>query len=160
MVWCFFCTSRTTPHPQNTCIVMRANTYIADAANETGGVQSWPLGMFVWHRRPLSISVRDWGWWCMPLHGKKCWVTGIRSWELLRSESASADCCWGEFLGQRFAAALLPRLLGKNPRAESHHKGATGRVRTGVQLLPVLCNCQLDYVACDFFIGPSSFKLL
>ena len=32
-------------------------------------------------------------------------------------------------LGRRFAAALLPRLFGKNPR--SHHKGATGRVRTG-----------------------------
>ena len=28
-----------------------------------------------------------------------------------------------------------------NPR--SHHKGATGRVRTGDQLLPVLCHCQL-----------------
>ena len=44
-------------------------------------------------------------------------------------------------LGQKFAAALLPRLFGTNPR--SHHKGATGRVRTGDQLLPVLCNCQL-----------------
>ena len=32
-------------------------------------------------------------------------------------------------IGRRFAAALLPRLFGKNPR--SHHKGATGRVRTG-----------------------------
>ena len=31
--------------------------------------------------------------------------------------------------GRRFAAALLPRLFGKNTR--SHHKGATGRVRTG-----------------------------
>ena len=30
---------------------------------------------------------------------------------------------------RRFAAALLPRLFGKSPR--SHHKGATGRVRTG-----------------------------
>ena len=44
-------------------------------------------------------------------------------------------------LGRRFAAALLPRLFGTNPR--SHHKGATGRVRTGDQLLPVLCHCQL-----------------
>ena len=25
----------------------------------------------------------------------------------------------------------------------SHHKGSTGRVRTGDQLLPVLCHCQL-----------------
>ena len=39
------------------------------------------------------------------------------------------------------AAALLPRLFWKNPR--SHHKGATGRVRTGDQRLPVLCHCQL-----------------
>ena len=45
--------------------------------------------------------------------------------------------------GRRFAAALVPRLFGKNPR--SHHKGATGRIRTGDQLerLPVLCHCQL-----------------
>ena len=43
--------------------------------------------------------------------------------------------------GRRFAAALLPRLFGTNPR--SHHKGATGRVRTGNQRLPVLCHCQL-----------------
>ena len=28
-------------------------------------------------------------------------------------------------IGRRFAAALLPRLFGTNPR--SHHKGATGR---------------------------------
>ena len=44
------------------------------------------------------------------------------------------------FFFLRFAAALLPRLFGTNPR--SHHKGATGRVRTGNQLLPVLCHCQ------------------
>ena len=44
-------------------------------------------------------------------------------------------------VGRRCAAALLPRLFGKNPR--SHHKGATGRVRTGDQRLPVLCHCQL-----------------
>ena len=41
--------------------------------------------------------------------------------------------------GRRFAAALLPRLFGTNPR--SHHKGTTGRVRTGDQRLPVLCRC-------------------
>ena len=35
-------------------------------------------------------------------------------------------------LGRRFAAALLPRLFGTNPR--SHHKGATGRVRTELLL--------------------------
>ena len=33
------------------------------------------------------------------------------------------------------------RLFGKNPR--SHHKGSTGRVWTGDELLPVLCHCQL-----------------
>ena len=44
-------------------------------------------------------------------------------------------------IGRRFAAALLPRLFRKNPR--SHHKGATGRVQTGDQLLPFLCPCQL-----------------
>ena len=44
-------------------------------------------------------------------------------------------------VGWRFASALLPLLLGKNPR--SHHKDATYRVRTGDQLLPVLCHCQL-----------------
>ena len=43
--------------------------------------------------------------------------------------------------GRRFAAALLPRLFGTNPR--SHHKGATCRVRTGNQRLLVLCHCQL-----------------
>ena len=46
-----------------------------------------------------------------------------------------------ESIGRRFAAALLPRLFGTNSR--SHHKGATGRVRTGDQLRPGLCHCQL-----------------
>ena len=52
-------------------------------------------------------------------------------------------CSWlfTRCVGRRFAAALLPRLFGTNPR--SHHKGATGRVRTGDQQLPVLCHCQL-----------------
>ena len=31
----------------------------------------------------------------------------------------------------------------QNPR--SHHKGATGRVRTGDRLHPVLCHCQLGH---------------
>ena len=39
-------------------------------------------------------------------------------------------------IGQKFAAALLPRLFRMNPRP--HHKGTTGRVRTGDQRLPVL----------------------
>ena len=34
--------------------------------------------------------------------------------------------------GQRFSAAVLPQLSGKNPR--SHHKGVTGRVQTGNQV--------------------------
>ena len=46
-------------------------------------------------------------------------------------------------IGRRFAAALSTRLFWKNPR--SHHKGAAGRVRTGLgdRLLQVLCHCQL-----------------
>ena len=59
--------------------------------------------------------------------------------------SLAAKACSGTgsglWVGRRFAAALLPRLFGTNPR--SHHKGATGRVRTGNQRLPVLCHCQL-----------------
>ena len=43
-------------------------------------------------------------------------------------------------IGRRFSTALLPRLFWTNPR--SHNKGATCRVRTGDQLLPVLCHCQ------------------
>ena len=39
-------------------------------------------------------------------------------------------------IGRMFAAALLPRLFWTKPR--SHHKGATGRVRTGDQRRPVL----------------------
>ena len=36
--------------------------------------------------------------------------------------------------------SFITTLFGTNPR--SHHKGATDRVRTGDQLLPVLCYCQ------------------
>ena len=36
---------------------------------------------------------------------------------------------YARYVGRRCAAALLPGLLGENPR--SHHNGATGRVRTG-----------------------------
>ena len=36
-------------------------------------------------------------------------------------------------VGRRFAAALLPRLFGTNPRSLAHHKGATGRVTNGFQ---------------------------
>ena len=60
-------------------------------------------------------------------------------------------------LGRRFAAALLPRPFGMNPR--SHHKGATGRVRTGDQRLPVLCRCQLGQDREDTpFMVSSSFQ--
>ena len=34
------------------------------------------------------------------------------------------------------------RIPGQSP---SDHKGATGRVRTGDQLLPILCHCQLGH---------------
>ena len=47
--------------------------------------------------------------------------------------------CW--YWGRGFAAALSPRLLETNPRL--HHKGATARVWTGNQQLPVLFHCQL-----------------
>ena len=57
----------------------------------------------------------------------------------LQSPRESRSCNF--FFLRRFAAALLPRLFGTNPRL--HHKGATGRVRTGYQRLPVLCHCQL-----------------
>ena len=55
-------------------------------------------------------------------------------------------------IGRRFAAALLPRLFGKNPR--SHHKGTTVTVRTGDhwQRLPVLCHCQLGQEIHDLTI--------
>ena len=56
---------------------------------------------------------------------------------ILKQRLCSGFCS----IGRRFAAALLPRLFGRNPR--SHHKGATGRVRTGDQRLPALCHCQL-----------------
>ena len=52
------------------------------------------------------------------------WAGGSVWW--LASSTYGIDCCLA-ILGRRFAAALLPRLFGKNPR--SHHKGATGRVR-------------------------------
>ena len=51
----------------------------------------------------------------------------------------SMGCC--HLLGRRFAAALLPRLFGNYRRP--HHRGATGRVRTRDQRLPILCHCQL-----------------
>ena len=62
---------------------------------------------------------------------------GLMGWWMAYVSNLSFDV----ELGRRFAAALLPRLFGTNPR--SHHKGATGRVRTGDQRLPVLCHCQL-----------------
>ena len=51
-------------------------------------------------------------------------------------------------VGRRFAATLLPRLFGtrKNPR--SHHTVATGRVRTGDQLLPFYAIANLDKTVC------------
>ena len=36
---------------------------------------------------------------------------------------------------------ITTTVWGLHPR--SHHKGATGRVRTGNRLYPVLCHCQL-----------------
>ena len=64
------------------------------------------------------------------------------SWSL-PMEVFAASSWWSVkfWIGQSFTAALLPLLFRMNPR--SHHKGATGRVWTGDQLLPVLCHCQL-----------------
>ena len=88
-----------------------------------------------------------------------CWCSLFSTWNLLRSLEVmiaihqsslslvsspgkqKRPCAAVQCAGQRLAAALLPRLLGKNAR--SHHKGTTGRVRTGDQLLQCLCHCQL-----------------
>ena len=53
---------------------------------------------------------------------------------------------------RRFAAASLD-CSGTNPR--SHHKGATGRFRTGDQLYPILRHCQLglqSWKPCKFHV--------
>ena len=64
-------------------------------------------------QQSLAQALQQWEHRCIPV---PCWCR--------RSSGLS--------LGLRFAAALLPRLFGTNPR--SHHKGATGRVLTGDQL--------------------------
>ena len=61
------------------------------------------------------------------------WATN----RIIKSKPVTAPMARPLLVGRRFAAALLPRLFGTNPR--SHHKGATGRVRTGNQRLPILC---------------------
>ena len=62
------------------------------------------------------------------------------------SFNAQHDSKWlfsvANCLGWRFAAALLPQLFGKNPR--SHHKGATGRVRTEDQRFQFYAIANLD----------------
>ena len=74
-----------------------------------------------------------------------CWHTHVsKQFESNDFQRNDFHQCWCQTVGQRFAAALwLPRLFGTYPR--SHHKGATGRVWTGDQWLPVtvLCHCQL-----------------
>ena len=66
-------------------------------------------------------------------------------------------------VGQRFATASLPLLLWKYCR--SHHKGTTCRVRTGDQLLPVLCHCQLGhkqarYMCRTIFASDNNYKFM
>ena len=52
-----------------------------------------------------------------------CTVTLLHIWYI-------SQCIFVHInVGQRLEAALLPRLLGKNPR--SHHKSTTSRARTG-----------------------------
>ena len=86
---------------------------------------------------------------------KGCWGHKLDIGGIYRIFGGVVPCIQRIFgrLGWRFAAALLPRLFGTNPR--SHHKGATSRVRTGDQRLPVLCHCQLgqDIPKVDFSLS-------
>ena len=83
--------------------------------------------------------------------GRGCQVLALAAWlaHKLRASGVNCDIMMVKYCielervdhmvcrRRRFAAALLliPRLFGKNPRSESHHKGATCRVqvRTGDQ---------------------------
>ena len=70
-------------------------------------------------------------------------MVGCSLSQISRSDSESESRgppLTGAGLGRGFAAALLQRLFGTNPRS---HKSATDRVRTGDQRLPLLCHCQL-----------------
>ena len=62
---------------------------------------------------------------------------------LLVSRLTNVGPAQAALAGRRFAAAFLPRLFGTRKNSWSHHKGATGRVQTGDQWLPVPCHCQL-----------------
>ena len=107
-----------------------------------------------------------------PQGGWLSWGSGVASREEVVVAAMMSQCwhCWQELFftckdisvmrsgmmaqGQRFTAALLPRRFMTNPR--SHHKGATGRVRTGDQRIPVLCHCQLGK---DISIVPQAPQL-
>ena len=54
-------------------------------------------------------------------------------------------------LGRRFAAALLPRLFGTNPR--SHHKGATGRFELETNGFQFYAIANLDKTSLILFAG-------
>ena len=55
-------------------------------------------------------------------------------------------------IGQRFAAALLPRLFGKNPR--SHHKGATCRVQLETNSFQFYAIANLDKTSSHWACKP------
>ena len=107
------------------------------AANSQPGPQagSWRPGP----RAGLSSEGRQWR------HTRPAGIRLRCRFSLSRDSSLRLSCCSDLvrvtqdsimmmiLVGRRFAAALVPRLFGKNPR--SHHKGATGRVRTGDQRL-------------------------
>ena len=107
--------------------------------------------------RACSELTAKQGWWLLWMSKTFSSLKQIWSWirNYLRLKNSTWFHMWihfqefnHDFTGRRFAAALLPRLFGTNPR--SHHKGATGRVRTGDQRLPVLCHCQLILYSTKF----------
>ena len=60
--------------------------------------------------------------------GIQCVCVGVWWW-VYKAGIGAGPISIPRSLGRGLAAALLPRLFGTKPRL--HHKGATGRVRTG-----------------------------
>ena len=114
-----------------------------------GLAEQWPLALS--GRAKLSCFLQVWVVW--PEYSTP--ALAIQNPAVWRFKNYATDFFFLKYKGQqlgillcqlakllqRFAAALLPLLFGTNPR--SHHKGATGRILTGDQLLPVLYDCQL-----------------
>ena len=113
--------------------VRAASHYFQDYQRRPGEVRPWPCPDS-WRSCSCRVTA-------LPATSA-AWLE--LSVPLATTVAAAASCISNlgtQNSGWRFSAALLPRLFWTNPR--SHHKGATGRVRTGDQLLPVLCHCQL-----------------